>query len=168
MTDRLAPLVICYSRTGHSRWAAREVAAQAGAEMIDVTTPRYRLPGLWMIRAIWDAAQHATPQVDGINAHDLAGRPWIAVCGPVWADLPASPLRTLLARLGEVSMPVGVVLTCGRSIPQAKSLAACEEALGRPLAASVTVENAEEGTLAARDRLFGFHRTIEGKVADAA
>ena len=168
MTDCPDPLVICYSRSGHSRRVAREIAAQAGAELIEIGTPRYRVPGLWMGRAIWDAARRSLPPLTGIVAHDLGQRPWVAVCGPVWADRPAAPLRSVLTRLGDCAMPVGIVLTCGRSIAQEKSLAACEEALGRPLAASVTVENAEEGTLAYRDRLFGFVRRIEGKVADAA
>ncbi|KIC51120.1 hypothetical protein [Tateyamaria sp. ANG-S1] len=139
------PAIFCFSKTGHSRRVADAFACRTGADIVQIEVERYRFPLLWIARAIWDVGRKAAPPLLTGNIVP-AQRPWIVAAGPVWANEPAPPLRSVLAGLATLEAPVGVLLTCGRSKEQSNSFATCETVLGRPLAACVSIPNDIEDT----------------------
>ena len=121
------PAIYCYSHSGHTRRAAAALAARTGAEIVPVEVDRYRLPILWVIRAIWDVGRWRLPPLRTGNVVP-AHRPWIVVACPIWAD-----------------PPVGLLTTSGGSAEPGKWLRTCERVLGRSIVAHVNIPNKIDG-----------------------
>ncbi|WP_147108306.1 hypothetical protein [Tateyamaria sp. syn59] len=167
MPAKTPPAIYCFSKGGHSRHAAWNLAKHTGAEVMAVDVTRYRVPMFWIIRAIWDAGRKNAPPLKTGNILPAA-RPWIVVAGPVWADLPAAPMRSVLKELAQSDIPVGVLLTCGRKKEQQSSITACEAVLRRPLAGSVTIPNHIENTEEMETRLGAFASAMSNQAAQGA
>ncbi|WP_172839374.1 hypothetical protein [Tateyamaria omphalii] len=87
----------------------------------------------------------------------------------MWADEPAAPLRSVLVALAKLEVPVGVLLSCGRSKEQTNCFTTCETVLGRSLAARVSIPNEIENTANMNDRLNDFGSALgKHKVIDVA
>jgi hypothetical protein len=168
MPHTAKPLVICYSRQGHSRRVAEMLLSGTGAELRTLQTERYRTSLLWVARAIWDVMKAREVPLEGFPQTDLAGRPWIVVCGPVWANRPAAPVREALSRLRGHAMPVGVLLTYGGSSKRSGIESAITEALGRRADAMCLVTNAEEGQPGTIRRLVTFADQLAGAAENSA
>lgn len=138
------PAIYCYSHSGHTGRAAAALAVRTGAEIVPVEVDRYRLPILWVIRAIWDVGRWRLPPLRTGNVVP-AHRPWIVVACPIWADQPAPPARSVLVRLAGGSAPVGLLTTSGGSAEPVKGLRTCERVLGRSMVAHVNIPNKIDG-----------------------
>ncbi|WP_299694711.1 hypothetical protein [uncultured Tateyamaria sp.] len=158
------PAIYCYSKTGHTRRAAKWLAQHSGAEFIPIEVDRYRMPLFWMVRAIWDVGRLHVPPLRTGNVVPVA-RPWIVVAGPVWADQPAPPLRSVLRALSTSSSPIGLLTTCGRREESVKCVRSCEAELGRSFAARVNIQNAIEGTDEMDRLLLSFSNTMTTEAA---
>ncbi|MBY5931925.1 hypothetical protein KUV51_02835 [Tateyamaria omphalii] len=167
MPSRTAPAIYCYSKSGNSRRVALALAEKTGADVISVDVDRYRSRFFWMVRAIWDVGRKNAPPLLTGNVLP-AQRPWIVVAGPVWANQPAAPLRTVLETLTNVDVCVGVLLTCGRSKEQGASLTTCEDILGHPLAACVSIPNEMTDAEDVNALLSAFASALTGRAAKGA
>lgn len=163
------PLILCYSRTGHSRRVAKALADISGAELDMIETRRYHMPFFWMFRGVLDVANEVSPDVSEVKYSGLPGRPWVTVCGPIWAGKPAPPLRPLFGVLRNLSVPVGLLLTYGGSKTITDAEVLCRSLLGRPFAAKCHIRNKVEGKDEMRRQLGAFLADLEpagaGRVA---
>ncbi|WP_299647877.1 hypothetical protein [uncultured Tateyamaria sp.] len=145
MSDTPRPAIYWYSKSGNTRRAAEAFAQITGAEIVPIEVNRYRVPLLWMCRAIWDVGRSNAPRLR-TGYVVPAKRPWIVVAGPIWADQLAPPGRSVLETLAGTSIPVGLLTTCGRSVEQVKYAQTAEAVLGRPLVAHVSIQSKFVGT----------------------
>ncbi len=153
--------VIVFSKAGHSRRIAREIADYLGVTPVEITTPRYKLPILGWIAACRDGMRGAPVPLD--QTPDLPGEGLVVLVGPVWAGGPASPLNTVVDMLKPGGQDVAVLLTCGDSKEQTGPLDKLETRLGRPLKAGLMLSNAVQDTPEAQPRLTAFLNACIGK-----
>ncbi|MCB4379864.1 hypothetical protein FZX02_05215 [Synechococcus sp. MU1644] len=155
MSANTSPAILCFSKSGHTRRAADTLAQRTVAEVIPIETDRYKVPLLWILRAIWDVGRSHLPPLTGGNVV-TANRPWIVVACPIWADQPASPARSVINALASTATPVGLLTTSGGAREPLKCVATCETVLGRRLAASLNIQNKIEDTPETDKRLDAF------------
>ncbi|WP_299210333.1 hypothetical protein [uncultured Tateyamaria sp.] len=155
MSANTSPAILCFSKSGHTRRAADTLAQRTVAEVIPIETDRYKVPLLWILRAIWDVGRSHLPPLTGGNVV-TANRPWIVVACPIWADQPASPARSVINALASTATPVGLLTTSGGAGEPLKCVATCETVLGRRLAASLNIQNKIEDTPETDKRLDAF------------
>ncbi|MDJ0640566.1 MAG: hypothetical protein QNJ20_17210 [Paracoccaceae bacterium] len=153
--------VIVFSKAGHSRRIAREIAEYLGVAPVEVTTPRYKLPILGWIAACLDGMRGAPVPLD--QSLDLPDDGLVVLVGPVWAGGPASPLNTVVDMLKPGVQDVAVLLTCGDPKEQTGPLEKLETRLGRPLKATHMLSNAVQDTSEAQPRLAAFLNACIGK-----
>jgi hypothetical protein len=88
-----------------------------------------------------DSVMRRKPPVDVVQVsaepHDL-----MVIAGPIWAGRAAAPLMTFLATRPKLPDRVALLLTHGGSSP-AKALAEVETLVGAPLAARLTLKEAD-------------------------
>lgn len=155
MHDVAAPAVLYFSKSGHTRRAAEVLAHKTGAEAVPIEVNRYKMPLVWIFRAIWDAVRENTPRLR-TDVAALADRPWLVVAGPIWASQPAPPMSSALRALAKTDVRVGLLTTSANPAEPVKCVRTCEAALGRSVAASVNVENKVNGTDCMDQRLSAF------------
>lgn len=143
MSGQNRPAILVYSKSGHSLRAAEALARKTGAELVRVTVNRYRIPGLWVFRAILDVLRAVAPPLE-LDVRRFADRPWVVVAGPIWAGQLAAPLRSILAGLAGAEPPVGVLSTCANHAELEKPYKVARGVLKRELAATADVENSIE------------------------
>ncbi|MEX0369958.1 MAG: hypothetical protein AB3N09_04950 [Tateyamaria sp.] len=161
------PAIYCFSKSGHTRRAAQAFARMTDAELIPVEVRRYKVPALWIARAIWDVGRgHLPPLRTGnvVPAH----RPWIAVAGPIWADQMAPPARSVLHALANTDAPIGILTTSGRRAEPMKHVASCVDVLGRSIAAQVNIPNNMDGTREMLARLTAFAEALAPNASSGA
>lgn len=123
-------LVLHHSRTGTTERVATAVALRLGADSGRIVCDAYR-GGLGGFRMAWDILTRRTPSIRLTT--EPAGYDRVVVGGPVWANRPATPLRSFLTAYGKLPALDGVFLVHGT----ADAGAAEAEALGlvdRPVA----------------------------------
>ncbi len=160
MADTALPAVVYFSKSGHTRRAAEALARIADADLIPATVKRYRIPILWIVRAIFDIHKRSEPKLF-YDATNLDERPWLALCGPVWASQPSAPLRSMLAQSKDMNVAVGLLLTSSDQSPPEKIFAVCDQVLGRPLSAKVHIENTIDGGAEMERRLTRFASELD-------
>jgi multimeric flavodoxin WrbA len=159
-------LVVYYTRSGHSRSVAEEIARSVGGadvEEIRDTADRRGLRGYW--RSFRDGMSKrmttlATP------GRDVSGYDLVIVGGPVWVGAPSSPVRTWLrAHAGELRA-VAFFLTHGGSARD-KVLAALARVSGRSPVAVLSVRARELGTPEASAMISAFAADIRRAMSSA-
>lgn len=160
MSTPRPPAVIYYSRSGHTRRAAAALAAKTGADLIPITVDRYRVPVIWMIRAIWDVMRRQMPHVR-LEQGALTQRRWIVIATPVWADQPAPPVKRVLSELERGDMPVGLLTTAGSPNDPIKCVGTCVDLLGRRVVERAHIHNKIDRTPEADTRLRTFAEAME-------
>ncbi|MEL6913170.1 MAG: hypothetical protein AAFP13_01585 [Pseudomonadota bacterium] len=124
------PKIIYYSRTGHSRHLAEDLARRLEGTLCELSTRRYRWPVLGAVAAGRDALLGVAPEVSGLDelpeADDL-----IVLVGPVWAGRPAAPLLPVIKRLSKTEHRVAIALTCGDPRNDDAAITKAREHLGR-------------------------------------
>lgn len=108
------PLVVFYSRTGHTRRIAYEIAAALDAEIGEIHEPGNRRGPLGYMRSSVEAVLGVAPHLSP-NRLDLRNRPVVVIGTPIWFWNIASPVRSFLlghrTRMGRVAF----FCTCGGS-----------------------------------------------------
>lgn len=143
-----APLELCiafYSRSGHSKRLAYNLAEELHAELIEISAPKYGGRILGYLRACFDSLRQKgalAPQ----SFTSLAKYRHVILVGPVWTSYPAAPLRALMRKEGKLPHAVSLFLTSGAHSPPKKAFAAGVTDLGRPFVATGALSNSAEGT----------------------
>lgn len=153
MPDQSRHRVLYWSLTGHSARLARAVAASLGARAEAVKVPAYA-GALGKMRMAVDFPAMRTPVLAPV-ADGLEGAETVTLCGPVWGGRLAPALRALL-RLAELPARVGLALTCETAGKSTDMFRRAEAILGRPLAATLVLENRQEGTAAEGERVAAY------------
>jgi hypothetical protein len=156
----MRPLIVCYSKTGHTRALARRLAeALGGADLAEIGCALYASggPRVYM-RAGFDALRGARPEIEMPPTDE--GREMVLIGGPVWAGRPAPPLLSYLARRPALPARVGLFLTCGGGPPQTAVLDRLDALLPRPATARLVLSEREVKAKAATDRIAAFVKTL--------
>ena len=99
-------LVVFYSRTGHTGWAARVLAHELDADLCELKEPRSRRGVLGYLRSTYEAGHGATRPLEALDCDPTAYRR-VVVGTPVWNASISTPVRSFLAqyasRLGELA-----------------------------------------------------------------
>lgn len=124
-------LVVHYSRTGHTRRVAQEIAATLRADVEEIVDPEDRMGILAYFRSGWEAF---SGREAGIREplKDPAGYDLVIVGTPVWNWSLSTPVRAYLARRQQrlARPPVAFFLTHGGSGAQ-RVFGQMEELLGK-------------------------------------
>lgn len=90
-------LVVYFSRSGHTRQVAKEIAQQCGADLEEIREPDAR-EGAWGYwRSGWQVLTRAEPPVLPM-VRDPAAYDTVVIGTPIWISHPAPPVRTWVKR----------------------------------------------------------------------
>ncbi len=141
-----APLIIYYSRDGHSEKLAEDLATNMGAELCQITTHKYAPSVFGWLAAGRDALLGRSPKVSGLDELPPEDR-LIVLVGPVWAGRPAAPLNTVIRMLKPTKHRVAMALTCGDPKAKEAPLDMAEKMLGRAFVSRSVLCSATENWL---------------------
>ena len=156
MTDtQPRALVIYYSKTGHTERAAQTIAQALGAETLELTTNRYRMPFFSYLRAGIDSIRGTLPDLTNAPP-DTRTYDIVVIGSPVWTSYPATPLRAFLS--GKPSLPpaTGLFFTNGDKRPPQKAYDMAEQILGKSFAAKTHISNNIDGSEEMDSRIEAF------------
>jgi hypothetical protein len=105
-------LVVCYSRTGTSRQAARQLCGLGGWPLGEIHEPRARTGGAGVLRCIADSLLRRRPAIR-YEGPDPADFRTVVLVGPVWAWGLAAPMRSFVAHHEAALRRVAVLSTMG-------------------------------------------------------
>ncbi|MCE8008543.1 hypothetical protein [Aestuariivita sp.] len=163
--DQIA--TVFYSRSGHSRSVAQDLAQSLGGPLFELLVPRYDMAILGFMRAGYDSLwlNHPAPQNDIPSLSDYGA---VGLCGPIWTSYPATPLRHILAKRSDLPTRVGLFLTCDAHSPPHKAYSTAEADLGRSLTAMATLSNKNEDAGSRRQLIADFAQTLKASCTDNA
>lgn len=158
-------LVVCYSFTGVSRAAARQLCARHGWPLGEVRDVHPRAGAAGYLRCLLDSLLRRHPHIryDGPDPGDFRT---VVLVSPVWAGRLAGPMRSFVAGYDDALRRVAVLSTMG-SGGASNAVAEIAQLLGHaPVhAASVLQREVERGLCA--DRLRDFADALQPRSAAA-
>lgn len=86
-------LVVYFSRSGHTRQVANEIAARCGADLEMIREPRSRAGGWGYLRSLWQALRHAAPPISAA-VKNPADYDLVIIGTPIWSFGLAPPVRS--------------------------------------------------------------------------
>lgn len=108
-------LVVFFANTGHTWYAASQIAKGCGADLDEVLDARPHAGACEALRYIWDALIRATPPIES-PAKDPGDYDLVVVGTPVWAWSVSSPIRSYLQQNAQRFKRVAFYCTdAGRS-----------------------------------------------------
>jgi flavodoxin len=134
-----------YSRSGHSRRLAANLAVELHTDLIEITAPAYAGGLLGYMRAGYDSLRQKGA-LEPQSFTSLADYQHVILVGPVWTSYPAAPLRALMRSGDKLPLAVSIFLTSGGHSTQESAFAAAISDLGRHFVATGVLANADEGT----------------------
>ncbi|TMM51210.1 flavodoxin family protein [Sulfitobacter sabulilitoris] len=158
--------VVYYSRTGHSKDAATEIADTLGAQRFRLTVDRYHGPRLGYLTAGFDSLRQRLPQLTSPQPA-LRGFQAIVFCAPVWTSYPATPMRRFLRDHPVLPGVVGLFLTCGDDSEPAKAFEMAQADLGRSFQARGYLPDALARTPGGQQRVTEFCAALQALVKTA-
>ncbi|MBA4805494.1 MAG: hypothetical protein H2038_12670 [Brevundimonas sp.] len=153
-------LVTWYSRSGSTERVARALAGRLGADARPIVSSASYAGAGGFARGIWESLRRRAPDIR-IDVDPGAYR-LVVVGGPIWAGKPATPLRAFLRRYGPRTRSVAAFCVSGAGGAWPAAFAEIEDLVGGPLAARLSLSQAEAlgpGLPAALD---GFARELSG------
>ncbi|HUL75537.1 MAG TPA: flavodoxin [Vicinamibacterales bacterium] len=105
-------LVVYFSRTGHTRLVAAQVASALGADLEELVDPTNRTGILGYLRSGREAFFRRLAPIAPI-AHDAADYDLVVVGTPIWNFSLSAPVRTYLQRYAGGMRAVAFFCTCG-------------------------------------------------------
>ncbi|HSN30884.1 MAG TPA: hypothetical protein VLT45_31565 [Kofleriaceae bacterium] len=134
-------LVVHYSRSGHTKQLAEQIAQTVGADLEAIVDPTDRSGLLGYLRSGYQAARQRTVGI-GPAAHDPSAYDLVVIGTPIWNMSVSPPVRSYLAReLGRLPR-VAFFCTCGGSGGE-RAFAQMARVCGKPPAATLIVREAE-------------------------
>ncbi len=107
-------LVIYYSRTGHTKRIAEEIAKAAGGDLEAITDPSDRSGILGYLRSAYQAFRQRSVEI-GPAAHDPSSYDLVVIGTPIWNMSVSPPVRSYLQREKDRLPTVAFFCTCGGS-----------------------------------------------------
>jgi len=104
-------VVVYYSRTGKTRWAAGKLAGMLGADLEEIHESSNRDGLLGWLGGVKDSLKKK--QADLISKHCTQGRTMVIVGMPVWADGPPPAVRAYLQGVDLAGLAVCAFTTSG-------------------------------------------------------
>ncbi len=147
-------LVVCFSRTGHTRQVATALQSALGADLepIHDHADRGGVPGY--LRCGAEALLGASSRID-LPAHDPSAYDLVLVGGPVWAASASSPVRTYLW-LERDRLPATALFVTYGGAGSDRALAQMAALLRRRPIATLAVREGEVDRGAHHDRVASF------------
>jgi flavodoxin len=105
-------LVVCFSRSGHTRQVAQEIALRHGADLEIITEPGDRIGTRGYLRCVWESLTGASPPIHAAK-RDPAAYDLVIVGTPIWAFGLASPVRSYVRRYAHAFRRVAFFCTEG-------------------------------------------------------
>jgi len=139
-------LVLYHSRTGTTAKIALALQAALGAEVAQITCPRYQSGWLRYLLAGYDSVKGRLPAIEvpdiAFDDYDL-----VILGAPIWTSYPSLPLRSFLAQRPQLPGHTALLLTCGGHSPSEKAVDFVNDLLPVPLVTSLTIaqEDVVEG-----------------------
>ena len=107
-------LVVYFSRSGHTRQVANEIATRCGADLEAIVEPPGRAGPMSYWRALWQAIMRAKPPI-GPAAKDPAAYDLVIIGTPIWAFRLAPPVRSYASQYARQFKQVAFFCTEGGS-----------------------------------------------------
>jgi flavodoxin len=105
-------LVVYYSRTGHARRIAQELAARCGADLEEIRDPTKRAGVFGFMRCAFEAIREKlvpiAPATTDVGRYDL-----VVLGTPVWASHVSSPMRSFVQAHAAQLKRIAVFCTQG-------------------------------------------------------
>ena len=111
MADRKT-LVVYYSRQGHTKDVAWEIARRIGAQIEVIDAGNFAHGFLWYLRAGWASLTGRDATIAKAE-HDPRDFDLVVLATPVWVGRPAPPMRSYLREHGAALPAVACALTHG-------------------------------------------------------
>jgi len=134
-------LVTYYSRTGHNRKAAQDIAGALGADIEEITDLRDRSGILGFIIAVIDTIRKKPAQIGEIKKNP-AGYDTVIIGTPVWGRAEALAVRTYLLKYGN-SIKKAAYFSVGGGDKNNRPVQAMEKLTGKKGIASVTFNDSD-------------------------
>lgn len=134
-------LLVFFSRSGHTRRLAQEIARACAADLEELHEPRGRAGMLGYLRSGLQAMREVAPPIRP-GSHDPARYRRVILGTPVWVGRPAAPMRSYALRHAGRFPTLGLFCTLGGSGAQRcfEELAGC---CGRQPVATLAVTEAQ-------------------------
>lgn len=133
-------LIVYYSRTGHTKQAALELASLLDADIAEIQCPRYRKGALRYLLAGYDSVQGRLPDIEippELNAdYDL-----VIIGSPIWTSHPSLPIRALLTAQPKLPVRVALLLVHGDHSPSEGAVEEIRALLPVPLETSLVLKS---------------------------
>ena len=137
----MSTLIVYYSLSGNTRTVSTALAKQLGADIEEISCPRYT-GGFWgFLKAAGDSWKGRLPAIRPLLL-DPSRYGLVIVAGPIWAFHPSTPLRAFLQQYAGELRDVAFVLTHGGSAGE-QSLRQMEQLVGKPPVARLTIREAD-------------------------
>jgi flavodoxin len=138
-------LVVYYTRTGNSKFAAETIAAELGADMEEVVDLKNRKGRLAFLPAGRDAMQGKLTEIAQTKRNPL-DYDIIVVAQPVWAGSPTPAIRTYLKKNDLSGKKVAVFFSDGsyKAIEKIKAILPNSTFVGELALPAKEFENREE------------------------
>jgi len=104
-------VVVYYSRTGRTRWAAGKLAGMLGADLEEIRESNDRSGLLGWLGGVKDSLKNK--QADLTSKHSTQARTMVIVGMPVWADGPPPAVRAYLRGVDLAGLAVCAFTTSG-------------------------------------------------------
>lgn len=131
-------LVLYYSRTGTTRNLATAIAKRLGADLGEITCPRFQGKGkLTFIMAGLFSIMGWLPKIQ--LPHEVGSEYDLVLIGsPVWTGYPALPVRTLMRDHHDLYDKIGLFLVGGNPARPQQALDMMEQTLSGTIVARLT------------------------------
>jgi len=158
-------LVVCFSRTGSTRTAARALAAQLDADFEELrAAPSFEGAG-GFLRAVIHSIRRATPRIDlAVNPRSDA---LSVLAAPVWASRLASPMRSYLVKHGHQIRAAAALSVSARGGEFPQVFDEIEQLTGNPLRARIGLAQGQANGPALGEALKSFAERVQAAAETA-
>ncbi len=140
--------VFCYSRSGNTLWAARQLAEVLGTEVVRIEEENPRGGFIGFFLAGMDATFKRAAKIRPVELTVEPGS-LLVVCGPVWAGKLSSPIRALLNQLAGKPVKMAYLITRGdKANPYGGVFEEMDRVLGLRRIAELSLQGADFGETA--------------------
>ncbi len=139
-------LVVYYSRTGNTKFAAETIAAEIGADIEEVIDLKNRQGRLAFLSAGRDAMQGKETQIAQTKG-TLTDYDLVIIAQPVWGGNPTPAIRTYLNKNNLAGKKVALFFSSsglGKAVEKTKDLMPNSAYIGKLALSAKSFENEEE------------------------
>ena len=141
--------IYCYSRSGNTLWAAKQLAEALGAELVRIEEENPRGGFIGFFLAGMDATFKRAAKIRPVKLPSEPGS-LLVICGPVWAGKLSSPVRALLNQTAGAPLRVAYLITRGdKANPYGGVFDEMDRVLGARRVAELSLQGADFGEAAA-------------------